>query len=82
MPKPWQVSAIINMVHEKKAIIILAGTKSGKSLPYQLIPFIRKGAIVLVVLLTIALMTDQVCLPIITFLMQVININYYSVNHY
>lgn len=67
MPKPWQVSAIINMVHRKKDVVISAGTGSGKSLPYQLIPLIRERVIVLVVSPTIALMTDQVCLPIITF---------------
>lgn len=67
MPKPWQVSAIIATVHRNKDVVISAGTGSGESLPYQLIPLIREGAIVFVVLPTIALMADQVCLPIITF---------------
>lgn len=67
MPKPWQVSAMIDKVHKKKDVVISAGTESGKSLPYQLIALIREGAIVLVVLPIIVLMADQVCLPIITF---------------
>ncbi len=67
MPKPWQVNAMIDTVYKKKDVIISAGTGSGKSLPYQLIPLIKEGAIVLVVLPTIALMTDQVCLLVITF---------------
>lgn len=82
MPKPWQVSIIIDMIHKKKKVVILAGIRSGKSLPYQLISFIREKAIVFVILLTIMLMTDQVYFPIITFLMQVIDANYCSVNHY
>lgn len=34
MPKSWQISAMINMIHNKKDIVILTGTRSGKSLPY------------------------------------------------
>ncbi len=67
MLKPWQFSVMINTVYKKKDVVISAGTRSGKSLPYQLIPFIKEEAIVLVVLPTIALMTDQVCLPVIIF---------------
>ncbi len=67
MPKPWQVNAIIDTVYKKKDVVISAVTGSDKSLPYQLIPLIKEGAIVLVVLPTIVCMTDQVCLPVITF---------------
>ena len=65
--KPWQINIMINTVYKKKDIIISAGIRSSKSLPYQLIPFIKAKAIVLVVLPIIALMTDPVCLLIITF---------------
>ncbi len=58
---------MINTVYKKKYIVISIGTGSGKSLPYQLILLIKEEAIVLVVLPTIALMTDQVCLSVITF---------------
>ncbi len=67
IPKPWQVNAMIDMVYKRKDVVISAGTRSGKSLPYQLIPLIKEEAIVLVVLPTIALMTDQVYSPVINF---------------
>ncbi len=67
MLKPLQVSVIIDIIYKKKDIIISVGIRSGKSLPYQLIPFIKEETRILVVLLTIALMTNQVCLPVITF---------------
>lgn len=56
--KSWQVSAIIYMIYNKKDVDISVGTGSSKSLSYQLISFIEDEAIVLVVLQTIALMTD------------------------
>lgn len=34
MSKPWQVSIMIDMIHNKKDVIILAGTRFGKSLSY------------------------------------------------
>lgn len=46
------------MIHNKKDVVISAGTRTDKSLLYQLIRFIKDGAMVLVVLPTIALMTD------------------------
>ena len=67
MPKFLQVNIMIDIVYKKKDIVILAGTKSGKSLSYQLILLIKKKAIIFVILPTIVLMTDQVCLSIITF---------------
>lgn len=67
MSKPWQVNTMIDMIYKKKDIIILAGTRSGKRLLYQLILLIKQRAIILVILSTIALITNQVYLPIITF---------------
>ena len=60
MLKPWQVSAMIDLIHNKKDIVISAGIRSDKSLLYQCISFIKYGAIVLIVLPTITLMTVQV----------------------
>ena len=59
MLKPWQVSIIGNIIYEKKDIVVSANIGSDKSLPYQLLLFIKKDVIVLVILLTIALMADQ-----------------------
>lgn len=61
IPKPWQVNVIVDTIYDKKNVVISASTGSGKSLPYQLIPLIKEGAIVLVVFPTITLMNDQVC---------------------
>lgn len=82
MPKPWQVSAMIDTIHEKKNVIISTSTRYGKSPSYQLISFIKVETIVLMILPTTVFMTDQVYLLIITFLMQVIDANYCSVNYY
>lgn len=67
MPKLWQVSAIVDIIYKNKDVIISAGIGSGKNLPYPLILFIKGKAIILVISLTIALMTNQVCLPVIIF---------------
>lgn len=58
---------MIDMVYKKKNIVISTGIGSVKNLPYQLISLIKEGTIVLMVLPTVAVMTDQVCLPVITF---------------
>lgn len=58
MFKPWQVNAIIDIVYKKKNVVILAGIRSSKSLPYQLILLIREKVIVFMVLPTILLITD------------------------
>lgn len=55
------------MIHKKKDIIISTGTRSSKSLSYQLILLIKKRTIVLVVLSTIIFIIDQLYLLIITF---------------
>ena len=59
-PKPCQVDVMINTIYGKRDIVVSAGTGSGKSLLYTLIPLIKPRAIVLVLLPTIALMNDQV----------------------
>ena len=59
MPKLWQVSVMSNIIYKKKDVVVSVGTGSGKSLLYQLLPFIKKNAIVLVILSTIALIADQ-----------------------
>lgn len=58
-PKPWQVSVVADITQAKKDVVVIAGTSAGKSFPYQSIPIIT-GGIVLVVSPTIALMEDQV----------------------
>lgn len=60
IPKPWQVSIMLNTVYEKKDIVVSVGTRSGKSLPYQLIFLVKEGAIMLIVSSTIALMSNQI----------------------
>ena len=72
MPKSWQVIAMIDMIHNKKNGVILAGTCSGKSLPYQLIPLIKDGVIVLDVLLIIILITDHVCFYLLLLVLVLI----------
>lgn len=58
---------MIDMIYIKKDVIISTSTESGKSLPYQLIPLIKKKAIVPVILPIISLMTNQVYLSVINF---------------
>lgn len=59
-PKPWQVSAIIDAAKLKRDVMVSAGTGSGKSLVFQVLPLIIIGALILVISPTIALMSDQV----------------------
>ena len=67
-----------DMIYNKKDIIISADTSFDKSLSYQLIPLIKDGVIVFIVLLIIMLMTDQVCFHL---LLLVLDANYFSDNH-
>lgn len=57
----WQVNVISDVFHGAD-IVVIAGTRSGKSLCFQAIPLVKYGAIVLVILPTIALMENQVSL--------------------
>lgn len=59
-PKPWQVNVVADITKSKRDVVVIAGTSAGKNLPYQSIPLLT-GGIILVVLPTIALMEDQVC---------------------
>ena len=45
-PKPWQVNVMLDAVYTQKNVDASAGTGSGKSLPYQLIPLVKANAIV------------------------------------
>lgn len=58
---------MINIIYKKKEVVISAGIGFDKNLLYQLIPFIREKAIILLVLSIIIHMTDQVYLSIIIF---------------
>lgn len=55
------------MIYNKKDVVILACSRFDKSLFYQLISLIKDKVIILIVLPTIALMTNQIYLPIIIF---------------
>lgn len=58
---------MIDTIYKKKEVFISADIRSDKNLSYKSISFIKKRAIVLVILPTIVLMTNQVCLSSITF---------------
>ena len=58
--KPWQLRVLYNIVYLQMNVVVSAGTGSGKSLPYMLIPLILIRTIVLVVSPTIALMNNQI----------------------
>lgn len=57
--KPWQVSVLVDITKKKRDACAIVSTNSGKSLVYQAIPVVI-GGFVLVVLLTIALMKNQI----------------------
>ncbi len=57
----WQVGAIMDINKRKRDVCAIAGISVGKSLVYQSIPVVIGGS-VLVILPTIALMEDQVCI--------------------
>lgn len=59
--RPCQVGAVINITKRKRDVCAIAGTSTGKSLVYYLIPVVIRGSI-LVVLPTIAFIKDQVCI--------------------
>ena len=59
--RPWQVGAVMDITKRKRDVCAIAGTNAGKSLAYQSIPVVTGGS-VLVILPTIALMEDQVCI--------------------
>lgn len=59
--KLWQVNVIVDIMYNKKDIVILTSTRFDKIPLYQLIFFIKDRVILLMVLPTIAFMSDQIC---------------------
>lgn len=57
-PNPWQINGLLD-VKNGCDTVVLAGTGSGKSLLFQALLLIKKNAIVLVVMPTLALMENQ-----------------------
>ncbi len=57
--RPWQVSVLVDITYDKKAICVIASANAGKSLVYQAIPVVTRS-LVLVILPIIALMEDHV----------------------
>ncbi len=58
-PYRWQAAVILDILNGFD-VAVHASTSLGKSLPFQAIPRVKIGAIVLVVSPTVALMEDQV----------------------
>jgi len=61
---PWQIRAIKNILMRQRDTIVIAGTGSGKSLIFQSLQFATPDAIVLIVSPLVALMENQVNVPI------------------
>ena len=59
--RPWQIGAVIDIIKYKRDICAIANTNADKSFVYQSI-LIVTSRFVLVILPTIALMEDQVCI--------------------
>jgi len=62
---PWQISAIKNVLAGQRDTIVIAGTGSGKSLVFQSLQFATPDAIILVVSPLVALMENQVNVPLV-----------------
>lgn len=58
--KPWQISAMKDILELKGDVVMSAGTSQGKSLTFQALLVLSKTGIVLVVCPTLALIDDQV----------------------
>ena len=59
--RPFQASAIADVIDRDKDVFVIAGTSAGKSMVYQGLSAAREGSITLVISPTISLMMDQVC---------------------
>lgn len=59
--KRYQAGAIADILDKKQDIFVIPGTGSGKSLVYQVLPFLVKQPIVVVICPTLSSMDDQVC---------------------
>lgn len=53
----WQVSVLVNIMHKKKNVYVIASTNASKSLVYQAILIVTKVSI-LIILPAITLMED------------------------
>lgn len=58
--KKYQAGAIADILEARKDVFVIAGTGSGKSLVYQILPYLLTNKIFLVVCPTLSLMSDQV----------------------
>ena len=58
--KRYQAAVVADILDKKHDVFVIAGTGSGKSLIYQVLPFLVKQPIILVVCPTLSLMGDQV----------------------
>lgn len=58
--KKYQAGAIADILEARMDVFVIAGTGSGKSLVYQILPSLLKNKIFLVVCPTLSLMSDQV----------------------
>jgi len=61
---PWQTLAVKNILAGQRDTIVIAGTGSGKSLVFQCLQFATRKAVVLVVSPLVALMENQVNVPL------------------
>ena len=57
-PKPWQIKGLLD-IKQKLNAVIMASTRSGKSLLFEALPFIIRNAIVLVIMPILALIENQ-----------------------
>lgn len=57
-PDRWQIRGLLD-VKQGRDTVVMADIRLGKGLLFQALPFITKDAIVLAVILTLALMEDQ-----------------------
>jgi superfamily II DNA helicase RecQ len=57
-PKTFQVSAIADVIEGEKDVFVIAGTNSGKSLLYQVVPVVKESAICVVTCPTPTLLSD------------------------
>lgn len=59
--KPWQLAVMNDLLHNRRDVVVSAGTSQGKSLTFQALPILGpKAGIVLVICPTLSLMDDQV----------------------
>ena len=58
--KNYQALVVADILDKKHDVFVIAGTGSGKSLVYQVLPFLLDRPIILVVCPTLSLMGEQV----------------------